>query len=619
MKKKKDQNIDNKKVLLIIISILVVVTIAVIGVMFLKQKENNVNDIEVGNLEHISLLKESNEAKAAELIKENIVRITNTINDKNAIVGTGFFIPEGYLITNSHIVDIKGNISIQYDDGSIANAYLYSNSIENDIAILKVENVPVKALLFGNSNELEVTNDVLAAGFIYNFAGEATISKGILSARRTANNLVYLQSDLSIDTGSSGGPLFNAKAEVVGINTYVTENRTFALTMSSESISMIIDVLIENPYIEYLEDSRPKNSINDILIEVGYTKDENLDLYNDTKLIKESIKDMTKEENENNNTSTPDKVQPIYYCDSGYGYSLVGTKCIKRTMYPADKKYGTCKDGYTERNNECVKYNVVDAKATYYCNGVLNEQNQCVEKTLQTSGGFLTYNARWGSCPKGKDCYDLGVNAHTNTLYNKFTSEMVCPAGSTKIGVDTKIVWSNQEYIESNFKVWNSTVPGAIKKIDANGLTYYEDIQNILSLCAKSYNAEYNVYTVYTLDEIKDVACPNGGTLTANHNNQGFYCSLGSEVNRYAWDVTCKDTSTSVIQQDGAINCGRYIDVVYDVTPNYSCPEGSMRADGKTCSIEETYNLPYTYQCNEGGTLDGFVCTKTLVEDAKKK
>lgn len=623
MEKKKNKNICNKKkFLIIIISILVIVTIAVIAVMFLKQKETNANDIEIGNLEHINLLKESNEAKAAALIKENIVRITNTINDKNTTVGTGFFIPEGYLITNSHIVDIKGDISIQYYDGTIANAYLYSNSIDNDIAILKVENVPIKALVFGNSNELEVTNDVLSAGFIYNFAGEATISKGILSARRNANNLVYLQSDLSIDTGSSGGPLFNSKAEVIGINTYVTENRTFALTMSSESASMIIDVLIENPYVEYLEASRPKNSINDILLEVGYTKDENYNLYDDDTLIKESVKDnkedkdKTEQTNKEDNNVTLDKVQPTYYCDSGY--SLIGTKCIKRTMYQANRKYGTCKDGYIERENECVKTSVVDAKATYYCTGKLTEQNTCIKTTLQVTG-FRTYNARWGSCPKGKECYDLGTNAHTNTLYNKFTSEMVCPVGSTKIGGGTKIVWSNQEYVESNFKVWNSTVPGAIKKTDADGLTYYEDVKNILALCAKSYDEENDVYTTYTLDELKDVACPNGGTLTANNNNQGFYCSLGSKINRYAWDVTCEDTAYSVIQEGSAVHCGIYIDEEFIVNPYYSCPEGSMRDDGKTCQVEETYNRPYNYQCNEGGTLEGFVCTKTSMVDAKKK
>ena len=621
-KKSKIKSIFGNKYIIIIGTILILSIIAISVFLLIKGNDRNVDDIEISNLTYVSPLKESDEAKAAKLIKENIVKITNKVNDQKSIIGTGFFIQEGYLITNSHIVDVMGDVTIEYYDGSTSQAHLYANSIENDIAVLKVENVPIKSLVFGSSNELEVTNNVLAAGFIYNFAGEATVSKGILSARRNHNNFVYLQSDLAIDTGSSGGPLFNAKAEVIGINTYVTENRTFSLTISSESASMIIDTLIKYPTIEYLTDKRPSNSINKILVEVGYTTDEKLDLYNDYKLIIENKKDKKeelKEVSKKENVSTSNSKQETYYCDE-IGYSLIGKTCVKTVSYDASLKEQYCKDGYTKKGEQCIKTYVVDAKVIYPCdNGRLTEDNKCAVETIQTRG-FNTYNDRWGSCPSGKECYDLGTNHHTNTAYNKFVTTMVCPNNDILINSEAKIIWSNEEYIDSNFKTWRSSTPGAVMKKDSDGLTYFEDTSNILALCAKDYDKKNGVYTVYTYDELKDIACPNGGTLTANTNNQGFYCLYSTSIKRYAWDVTCLDTSDSVIlENDGGIYCGQYIEVLYDVAPYYECEKGEVRGDVTKCHVEETYNLPIEYYCASGGILEGLSCRKTEAKPALKK
>ena len=63
--------------------------------------------------------------------------------------------------------------------------------------------------------------------------------------------------------------------------------------------------------------------------------------------------------------------------------------------------------GYTKEGDQCVKNYVIDAKVEYYCNGKLSKTNKCVKKSLQVRG-YDTYNDRWGSCPKGKTCYDLG-------------------------------------------------------------------------------------------------------------------------------------------------------------------------------------------------------------------
>ena len=619
--KKEVKKGNNKKYIILGGVVILVVLAAIIAIFVIDKDDKNVEDIQVSNLTYVAPLKKEDEAKAAKLIKENIVRITNKVNEKNSIVGTGFFIQEGYLVTNSHVVDIMGDINIQYADGNTDKAYLYSNSIENDIAILKVESVPVKALVFGNSNELEVTDDVLAAGFIYNFAGEATVSKGILSARRNSNNFVYLQSDLSIDTGSSGGPLFNANAQVVGINTYVTENRTFSLTLSSEAVTMIIEVLIENPTIEYLTDKRPSNSINKILVEVGYTEDENLSLYSDEKLIKisnDENKDEIEEANKNNSSSS-NASQVTYYCTDD-DYSLIGSKCVKQVTYEASYHVQSCKNGYTKEGNQCIKSTIVDAKASYYCpGGTLNEENKCVEKSLVVGGG-QSVQKRWGSCPKtAKKCYDMGGNIATNALYKKFISEMVCPVGSTKITTATKFVWNGQEINDVNITSWNTKTPGATMKKDKDGTVYYEDVSNVLAMCSKSYDSDKGVHVLYTYDELKKSACPNGGTLTANINNQGFYCLISTDIHMFAWDPVCHDTTFSWIPANGTYYCGRYEDRVYNVNPTYNCEQGSMRADGKTCLVEDIYDLPKEYYCEGSGSLHGDYCIKTKTIDAKKK
>ena len=299
-----EKNIKKRNVLIAIV-IIICITIIISTSLFLIKHNKNKEDIIVSELDYVKALDTDDEVEAAKMIKNNIVRIINTIDNETKVIGTGFFIKEGYLVTNSHIVDIYGDITIEYNDRSTSKAYLYSNSIEYDIAVLKVENIKAKALLFGDSNKLDVTNSVLAAGFAYNFAGEASISKGIISSKRDFNEINYLQSDVSIDTGSSGGPLFTPKAEVVGMNTYVTENRTFTLSLSSETLNMILSVLLEKPTIEYLTEERQSTNINKVLVEVKYTDNENLELYNDKIIIERSAK---KHKNELNNLQKEENV-----------------------------------------------------------------------------------------------------------------------------------------------------------------------------------------------------------------------------------------------------------------------------------------------------------------------
>ena len=608
-------NLNKKSIIVILIAITIVIAIVTTVILFTKKEKN----IEIVELNYINVLSKDDESTAAKLIKENIVRITNQIDDTTNIIGTGFFIKEGYLITNSHIVDIEGNITIEYVDGSTSDAYLYANSIDYDVAILKVPSIKVKALQLGLSNKKEVTNEVLAAGYIYNFKGEASVSKGIISAKRNYNGISYIQSDLAIDTGSSGGPLFDAKGYVIGINTFVTENRTFSLSLSSESVSMIIDALLENPEIEYLEDNRPSNNINSILVEVGYTENEALELYNDKEKITKSkryknnkkepeVNESKNKENTVNNT-TPKK---IYYCDPEY--NLVGKKCVRQTTYPATNDYGKCKEGYVQEGQDCTKKTIVAAKAIYPCDGVLTESNTCIDKVLEVSGE--SKQERWGSCPTGKTCYDLGPDRATNTTNKKFVSELVCPNKATKLSGNINYIWNGEELTKENIKRWNSVAPGADIAYDPDGTVYYTDTSNVLYMCAKEYDNETGVYTLYTYDDLKNTACPNGGTFKANTKNQGFYCLLSTSIHMYAWDPVCHDSAYSWIKDGNTYYCGRYIDWEHYVYPNYTCEEGNSISE-KECEITDYYRLEDNYVCNENDIQNWNICITNEIVDAK--
>lgn len=293
----------NKKILLISIISVAVVAIG-IGVTLLiinnGKDDEKKNNIIASEMEKIEILESEDSAKAAELIKKNTVKIINEIDKDTKIIGTGFFHESGYLITNSHIVDIEGNLKIEYSDGTSADATLVSNDITSDIALLHVEEAKVLAMSFGNTLQLNVTDEVYGVGYAYALEGEASVSKGILSARRTAGGIEFLQSDLALNTGNSGGPLINAKGELLGINTYATENASIAMSISSESLEIIIDKLAEEQKVNYLEKERETNALSVVLKEIGYEVD---DIYGEVEIIKKKFHKDEEEKHDNKHES----------------------------------------------------------------------------------------------------------------------------------------------------------------------------------------------------------------------------------------------------------------------------------------------------------------------------
>ncbi|MBU2960380.1 Do family serine endopeptidase [Citreicella sp. C3M06] len=143
---------------------------------------------------------------------------------RSSALGSGFVISEdGYIVTNNHVIDGADEITIEFFEGFTLPATLVGTDPNTDIALLKVEaDSPLKFVSFGDSDASRVGNWVLAMG---NPLGQGfSVSAGIVSARNRALSGTYddyIQTDAAINRGNSGGPLFNMKGEVIGVNTAI--------------------------------------------------------------------------------------------------------------------------------------------------------------------------------------------------------------------------------------------------------------------------------------------------------------------------------------------------------------------------------------------------------------
>ncbi|UWQ77339.1 trypsin-like peptidase domain-containing protein [Leisingera sp. M658] len=139
--------------------------------------------------------------------------------------GSGFVISgDGLIVTNHHVIDNAQTVSVTLADGSVHEATVIGADPLTDIALLKVEAAaPLTVVEFGSSDALRVGDEVLAMGSPFGLAG--TVTSGIVSA--TSRNINagpfddFIQTDAAINRGNSGGPLFNAEGEVVGVNTMI--------------------------------------------------------------------------------------------------------------------------------------------------------------------------------------------------------------------------------------------------------------------------------------------------------------------------------------------------------------------------------------------------------------
>jgi len=139
-------------------------------------------------------------------------------------LGSGFIIsPDGYILTNHHVVNNADEIVVKLTDRRELVAKLIGSDARTDIAVLKVQASGLPVVNIGSPNELKVGEWVLAIGSPFGF--DQSVTAGIVSAKGRSlpggNYVPFIQTDVAINPGNSGGPLFNMDGKVVGINSQI--------------------------------------------------------------------------------------------------------------------------------------------------------------------------------------------------------------------------------------------------------------------------------------------------------------------------------------------------------------------------------------------------------------
>lgn len=166
-------------------------------------------------------------------------------------LGSGFIVsPDGYILTNAHVAQDADKIIVRLSDQRERPAKVIGVDDLTDVAVLKIEGENLPAVKLGDSDALEVGEWVLAIGSPFGL--ERTATQGIVSAVRrnlpSGAYVPFIQSDVAVNPGSSGGPLFNVRGEVVGINSQI-----YSSTGGYMGLSFAIPIKLAMQVVEQLK------------------------------------------------------------------------------------------------------------------------------------------------------------------------------------------------------------------------------------------------------------------------------------------------------------------------------------------------------------------------------
>jgi S1-C subfamily serine protease len=192
-------------------------------------------------------------------ILANAVPAVVAITADNGSVGrgsgaaTGFVIdPDGIIVTNDHVVDDARGVTVTTSDGKKLTARVLGEDASSDLAVLDVDATNRPAVELGDSDQVQVGDDVVAIGNALDLDGGLSATRGIVSGLRreipteTGRLEGLIQTDAAINPGNSGGPLVDAQGRVIGINTAIANPST------AQNIGFVIPISQAKPIVDRL-------------------------------------------------------------------------------------------------------------------------------------------------------------------------------------------------------------------------------------------------------------------------------------------------------------------------------------------------------------------------------
>ena len=193
-------------------------------------------------------------------------------------IGSGIIIsPDGYIVTNNHVVDGATEVRVTLNDRRVLKAKVVGTDKLTDLAVIKVDAKNLPNIPWGDSTKLHPGQTVLAFGSPFGYF-QFSVTRGIVSALNRPNPYTddprkpgaYIQTDAAINQGNSGGPLVDSHGEVVGINTFIISNSgSFAgagFAIPSQIAKATTDEIIKNGVVHHgylgiaMNDVTPENS-----------------------------------------------------------------------------------------------------------------------------------------------------------------------------------------------------------------------------------------------------------------------------------------------------------------------------------------------------------------------
>ncbi len=207
-------------------------------------------------------------------IKTTIVRKTTTYNDffgaflehlygipgqtqnnTRVAYGSGVVLsPDGYIVTNNHVVEGADAVEVTFNNKVIREATIVGTDPTSDLALIKVEGGDLDYLVFGDSDKVKVGEWVLAVGNPFNLT--STVTAGIVSAKARDISILgegsnvesFIQTDAAVNRGNSGGALVNTRGELIGINAAIASHtgsyEGYSFAIPSNIVRKVVDDLL---------------------------------------------------------------------------------------------------------------------------------------------------------------------------------------------------------------------------------------------------------------------------------------------------------------------------------------------------------------------------------------